>query len=109
MEFHGAASGAEQASRFRDARERWGSGFIAHLFSARAEYRYDHGVASALVIGEDADFPYDVAEREYFLVADKRRVPGVAALHRVAATGRVKVQEFLEDGAPVDLKLQEFA
>jgi len=86
------------------ARERWGTSFLFHLFSPEVEYRWDHGVGRSLTVG--AEGPYEVSTREWFLLADRERYPGVAALHGLAPTGRVKVCEFLEDGQPVDLKLE---
>jgi hypothetical protein len=95
---------AQQRARILEALERWGKSFLFHLFSTDAEYRYDHGVGCALTIGPEG--PFELADREYYLVPDPNRMPGMGLLHQLAPTGRLKVQEFLHEGSLVDFKLE---
>ncbi|MBI4859004.1 MAG: hypothetical protein HY815_01835 [Candidatus Riflebacteria bacterium] len=95
---------AQQAAHIHEARERWGSEFLFHLFSPEVEYRWDHGVGLELSLGPEGR--YDATRRECFLAVDPARVPGIKAFGPLAPGGRMRIVEFTHDGRSVDFKLE---
>jgi hypothetical protein len=94
VEYHTAAPVAQQVEKITQARGRWAQNFSFHLFSSQVEYRFDHGVGTALTVA--ADGPYDLVERDCYL----------ASAH--AGSSRIRIREFVRDGAAVELKLEQF-
>lgn len=107
LEYHPAAAAAEQTKRVQAATERWGGAVEFHLWSADVEYRWDHGAGVELAVG--ADGAYDLVERTVLLARELVRAPGGAAVLAQAPQGRMRVREFVSNGAAVDLKLEGLA
>jgi hypothetical protein len=97
VEYHAAAPVSQQVEKIAAARERWAQNFSFHLFSPEVEYRYDQGVGTVLSVAPEG--PYDLVERDCYLTG---------ATQGPASSGRIRVREFVRDGAAVELKLEQF-
>jgi len=104
VQVHLSEDMSQHRCRLVEAEKRYGRSILFHLFSTDAEFRYDQGVGYSLTIGPEG--PYDLVERDYFLLTDRHRTPGALAIAGLAPTGRVKVQEFVSGGHVIDFKLQ---